>query len=125
MIYEYKCRGCGARQELLQRHPHGFDTYCTVCSTTTHWGRVYSLAIKPMMHEHFNHAVGRTISDMGQFRDALKVASEHAYDATGIEHRFVPNEGPESVGATGEGIYESNVQRSRRGEPLLPEIDSI
>jgi hypothetical protein len=80
-----------------------------------------------MMHEHFNHTLGKPVSDMNQFTRELRVAGEAAEERTGIPHRYAPVEYGDAaaVGATGEGIYESNVERSRRGEPLLPTIDSV
>lgn len=76
------------------------------------------------MHEHFNHTVNRPISSMTQFRDELRRQSEVATERTGIEHSYAPVEWGDAaaVGATNEGIEESNRVRAERGEPLLPTI---
>ena len=98
---------------------------CDVCEETRLFSRVFSAPfVKPMMHEHYNNAVGKPISDMGQFKEELKKSSEAAWKHSGIEHDFQPREmgDHEGIGATGEGVYESNKVRSRKGEVLLPEI---
>lgn len=124
--YEYKCVNCGARR-VTATHSSGeliFRQDCPSCGVTSRAKRVFSFAFKPIMHEHFNHTIGRPISDMKQFRSELDRASDEASRTTGIEHRYKPVEWGDAaaVGATNEGIHESNVIRSRNGEPLLPEI---
>lgn len=42
------------------------------------------------MQEHFNHSVNKPISDMKQYRDQLKRASDAATESTGIPHNFQP-----------------------------------
>lgn len=76
------------------------------------------------MQEHFNNAVGAPVSDMGRFKALLRQRSDEATERTGIEHRFVPVDMHDSqaVGATNEGIHETNIKRSRIGAPLLPEV---
>lgn len=49
-----------------------------------------SVNFAPVMHSHFNHSVGKPISDMKQFTDALKRKSDEATERTGIPHNFVP-----------------------------------
>jgi hypothetical protein len=76
------------------------------------------------MQEHFNHSVMEPVSSMRGYTDILKRRSEEAFLHTGIEHDFKPLEwgDAQAFGATNEGIHESNVERSRIGAPLLPEI---
>lgn len=122
-MYEYRCTGCRdtTTLDVRVRLP---ELPCVTCGTKTTHKRVFSFTVQPMMHEHWNKAVGAPISDMGQFRRELKRRSEEATEHTGIEHSYVPVEHGDAaaVGATNEGIDESNRIRSKLGEPLLPEI---
>lgn len=122
-LYEYKCRECGTPTTLASRVENP-DLPCRTCGEITRHRRVFGFALKPMMHEHYNKAVGKPISDMHRFEAELRKKSDLASEHTGIEHRFVPVEYGDAaaVGATNEGIDESNRIRSMRGEPLLPEI---
>lgn len=123
-MYEYKCPECGGRRKSHQRgNKLMFKQPCD-CGYEGFFKRVFGFALKPIMHEHFNHTVGKPISDMKQMRSELDRASDEATRQTGIEHRFRPVEYGDAaaVGATAEGIHEANVIRSRNGDPLLPEI---
>lgn len=126
--YDYKCVECGARVEREFREA----TFIAKCGSsqcqdsTAMFKRVFSRPnIKPMMHEHFNSSVGRPISDMNQYREVLKRTSDEMSEHADIEHNFQPLEygDHQAFGATGEGIYESNVTRSREGNEILPLID--
>jgi len=125
VIYEYRCPKCRA----LTTSTHRGDRLHEPCGACGHspLHRKFSVAVKPMMHEHFNKAVGKPISSMRQFKDELKAASEKATEETGIPHNYVPVEygDREAFGATGEGIYERNVRRSKVGLPPLPTNDSV
>lgn len=125
--YDYKCTECGIRVE----RDFNEATFVAQCDSvecefeTRLFKKVFSKPfIKPMLHSHFNQSVGREISDMGQYKEVLKRQTDYANETTGIEHNFQPLEygDHQAFGATGEGIYESNVIRSRKGEDLLPEI---
>lgn len=126
MIYEYKCLDCD-NHVTSQTRGDKLEAWCPHCpDDKLHWfQRVWSISVKPMMHEHFNHTLGKPIGDMNRFATELRIAGEKAEEQTGIPHRYAPLEygDHEAFGATGEGIYESNVDRSRRGEPLLPLIE--
>lgn len=54
--------------------------------------RKFSFTAPRLFVPHFNHSVGRYVTSDADFRDALKQASEQAYDNTGIEHNYVPVE---------------------------------
>jgi hypothetical protein len=124
MIYEYKCPVCSNAIVTGHRDDRFYAT-CDACGFEGDFKRVFAVNIKPPMHEHFNHAVGKPISDMKQFRDELRRKSDLASEQTGIEHRYAPIDmnDRETLGVTGDGIDESNRLRERRGEPLLPAID--
>lgn len=125
MIYEYKCPRCYHRVTSTQRGDR-LAARCSKCGDGGPLHRVFSVNMKPMMHEHFNDTLGAPISDFNRFKTELRIKGEKATEETGIEHRYAPVEWGDAaaVGATNEGIHESNVERSRRGEPLLPEVPS-
>lgn len=122
-MYEYKCPVCGTRAVSGDRS-NRLATFCLTCEGMVEYRRVFSFSAPQVMHEHFNRTVGKPISDMKQFARELSKQSDLATERTGIEHRYVPVEAGDAaaVGATNEGIAESNRVRASRGEPLLPEI---
>jgi len=122
--YDYKCVECSHVHEEDFRESM-FLKPCESCDKVTMHKRVFHMpAIKPMMHEHFNQSVGKPISDMHQYREVLKRTSDEHANELGMDVNYQPIDmgDPESMKATGEGIYESNVTRSREGNPLLREI---
>lgn len=127
-LYEYKCTECGTHADSEIR-TNSMQAMCTTCgpprgytAVVTTWKRVWSVSFAPVMQEHFNRTLGKPVSDMKRFRDELRAAGNKATDETGIPHRYEPVDmsDHEGLGVTGEGLYESNVERSKRGEPLLP-----
>lgn len=127
IMYDYKCpvATCNYTTRSPERG-NRLQQACPKCNYPV-LHRVFGFAYRPMMHEHMNSTVGAPISSMRQFEDALKRRSEEATLNTGMEHRYVPVEPGDAaaLGVTNEGIYESNVHRSRVGEPLLPEIPGV
>jgi len=96
-VYEFRCPNCGA---AVTRHwsihdDTDRDLYnsgavaCTECSHG-HLRRRFTFAPAPVMHEHWNHSVGKPVSSMRQFKDDLARASERQSEVTGMEHRYVP-----------------------------------
>lgn len=124
MLYHYRCTHCGTEATATHRGDR-LHRVCSGCGSIEPLRRVLGFAHKRSMPEHFNHAVGRPVSSERQFADDLKRASERATIETGIEHNYKPVEwgDKEALGVTGAGIAESNSIRSKRGEPLLPEIE--
>lgn len=128
--YEYRCDQCAhlttVTKPLNEHHTirPTFMADCPVCRHLTTFKRRFSFTFQPPMAEHFNTTVNKPISSMRQFRDELKRASAEATERTGIEHDYQPVEwgDTEALGVTNEGIDESNINRSRNGDPLLPEI---
>lgn len=68
--------------------------------------RVYSFAAAPVMHEHFNHSVGKVISDMRQFKSQLARKSEEDSERRGMKIDYQPVDltDRQSLGVTDEGI---------------------
>lgn len=125
--WDYKCTDCG----LLVEMDFNEATFVGQCDSvecefeTRLFKKVFRApTIKPMMHEHFNSAVGKPISDMRKFKSELSRQSDEQSEQRGMDIKYAPLEygDHQAFKATGEGIYESNVIRSRKGEVLLPEI---
>ena len=123
MLYTYRCGNCGAEVVSTQRGDR-LARVCAGCGSTEPLRRVFGFALKPAMAPHFNNALGRYVTSDRDFGDGLKRASETASITTGIEHDYKPLEWGDhaAFGATNEGIHESNIERSKRGAPLLPDI---
>lgn len=124
-IYEYRCPECATRVTSTSR-ANTLPGPCHACAFPGPLRRVFSFAFKPIMHSHFNNTVGKPISDIKQFRSELSRKSDEATEQTGIPHNFQPIEAGDhaALGATNEGIGESNVRRRERGESLLPDVGS-
>lgn len=91
-IYEFESP-CGAT--LSTCRPMTANTQsktCPCCNLEAR--RIYSNFSFHRFPEHFNPAVGKTVSSQQGFKDDLKRASEEATRNTGIEHNFVPMEMP-------------------------------
>lgn len=85
MIYEYLCDEA-PHLPLLTDYPA--DTIPCPCGGTAR--RRWSVSFHRSMPEHFNHSVGRYVSNESDFSDALKQKSEEATEKTGIPHNFAP-----------------------------------
>lgn len=122
--YEYKCPVATCDYTTTsETRTNRLQEACPRCNYSP-LHRVFGFAHKPAMQEHFNNTVGKPVSSMRQFNDELKRKSDEATKYTGMEHRYAPLEYGDAAafGATNEGIHESNVERSRLGMPLLPEV---
>lgn len=121
-MYQYRCPECRTTKNSMIRD-NRLPQSCENCGHEP-LHRVFGFSTPPMMHEHFNHSVGKPISSMRQYRDELARKSEEASEYTGIEHSYAPIEPGDAAaaGATNEGIDEANAVRSRTGQPLLPEV---
>lgn len=121
--YDYKCMTCGhiiekPWRETMFLHP------CVRCEDTRMFKRVYrSFTFKPDVPEHFNYSVGQGVRSNRHFREILKRTSEEHSEMLNMDVNYQPIDLQDqaATGATGEGIYESNVTRSKRGQPLLSE----
>lgn len=112
-LYEFMCRTCGNRDTTMEQLQTLGE--CPECGVGE-MKRKYSFAQKPMMQEHFNHTVGKRISDMKQFKDELKRGDEHYHSYTGIERRSAPIDFRD-VKVTSEGLDSTNRERAKRGLP--------
>lgn len=122
MIYTYRCE-CGA-ETYSTKQGDRLNQMCRSCARPGPLKRVWGFAYKQPMQPHWNNTLGRGVSGMREFNDGLKRASDEATARTGIPHNYQPVEwgDKQALGVTGEGIAESNAIRSKRGEPLLPEL---
>ncbi len=87
-MYEYRCKAC-------KRHwddDYGMESEpCPICDAAE-VVRVYSVnvdrsAFRPFS-AHYNPNLGRRISSESEMKEAMKAASAHASEATGIAHDF-------------------------------------
>lgn len=126
-IYEYKCPYCNYRVPSLERADKLHVEECPSCGFSGDYKRVFGFAMKPIMHEHFNRSVQKPISSMKQYADELKRKSDEESARDGMERRYVPVDlgDPGAIGVSNEGIHESNIERAKNGDPLLPEIPGV
>lgn len=124
--YDYRCIECGWVHEEEFRETMFLKPCEGACDgeVSMHKRLYTAFYHKPMMPDHFNHAVGAPISSMRQFKDRLNQKSDEHANELGMDVNYQPVDmgDPASVQATGEKIYETNVKRSRDGDPLLREI---
>jgi Zn ribbon nucleic-acid-binding protein len=123
MIYEYKCPACGQR-EMDPERADRLHRACVRCGHSP-LHRRFSISVRPSMQEHFNPTVGRHVSSMRQFEDALKQESENYTLRTGIEAKFVPHDphDAKALGVTHEGLDATNRVRVAQGlRPVEPKL---
>ena len=110
--YLYRCRGCGVHGEKWQRHTEEPLVDCPDCQSPS-LRRVYSFAMAAVMHEHFDHTVGKVISDPRQFTEELNRAAEKESERTGRKVNYVPVDlgDRESLRVTEEGM-DSTLRRN-------------
>jgi len=87
-VYLYRCRACQVLGEKFQHHTDDPLSDCPECGRPM-LRRVYSLNFTSVTHEHFNHTVGKMISDRKQFERELKLASDKATERTGSQVNYV------------------------------------
>jgi|TARA_R110000824_G_scaffold45443_3_gene131406 putative FmdB family regulatory protein len=111
-VYLYRCRGCGTHGQKWQKHTEDPMVKCPECRAPT-LRRVFSFAMKAMMHEHFDQTVGKVISDPKQFKEELRRASEKETERTGRKVNYVPVDlnDKESLRVTEEGM-DSTLRRN-------------
>jgi hypothetical protein len=79
--------------------------------------RVWSVRFGSVLHEHYNHSVGKPISSHRQYADELKRLSEQQTERTGIPHNYVPVDlsDTRACGVTDEGLEETARRRHDAG----------
>lgn len=102
MMYEYRCLGCG--QTIL--HDFALDRVSGTPCCGRVGQRIWSVSFHRPMPPHFNHSVGRYVSNETKFSDALKEKAEEATAKTGIPHDYKPVDirDRETLGVTEEGL---------------------
>ena len=116
-VYLYRCRECGVHGEKWQRHTEEPLVDCPECDADA-LKRVYSFAMKAIMHEHFDPTVGKVISDPRQFKEELSRASEKESERTGRNVNYVPVDlsDKESLRVTDEGLDSTMRRKTQTGE---------
>ena len=121
IIFEYKCPECGHR---VISHVRGdrLEADCDHCDpdgpVPRVFRRVFSVSVQRPMQEHFNHTVGKPISDPKQFARELRLKGEQYTAETGIPTNYQPVDmrDKEALGVTDAGLDETRRrQRNREG----------
>jgi len=104
-IYEYRCQTCNATM-LTGFRGDRYTGDCPDCDSTGPHHRMFSIAVKPAMQEHFNQTTSSYISSMPQFRNELSRKQDEYMTRTGMEAKYVPVDMADmaAVGATEEGL---------------------
>ena len=116
-VYLYRCHECGVHGEKWQRHTDDHLLTCPECDADA-LKRVYSFAMRAIMHEHFDHTVGKVISDPRQFKEELSRASEKEAERTGRKVNYVPVDlgDRESLRVTEEGMDSTMRRKTETGQ---------
>ena len=91
--YEYRCEcrvkhiTCDPDDSTKQLYDSK-QMFCESCAAV--FRRRFGFSTPAMMHEHYNPALGRTVSSRREMREAAKMASERATERTGIFHDYQP-----------------------------------
>ena len=74
--------------------------------------------MQPVMHEHFNHSVGKPISDRRQFAAELRRKSEEMTERTGTPHNYVAVDLGDKTGlnVTDEGMDSTLRRQTETGQ---------
>lgn len=89
MLYEFKCPECGTTV-LTNERGDRLNRVCRQCGFRGPLVRVFAVSLHRPMMPHFNTSVGREITSMRGFKDALAQKSEDYTRTTGIEANFQP-----------------------------------
>ena len=116
-VYLYRCHECGVHGEKWQRHTEEPLVDCPECQSPS-LRRVYSFAMAAVMHEHFDHTVGKVISDPRQFTEELNRAAEKESERTGRKVNYVPVDlgDRESLRVTEEGMDSTMRRKTETGQ---------
>lgn len=116
-VYLYRCRGCQTHGEKFQHHNDDPMLDCPDCGKPM-LRRVYSFKPAKVMHEHFNHTVGKVISDKKQFAAELDRKSAEMTERTGTPHNYVPVDlsDKESLRVSDEGMDSTLRRQTETGQ---------
>lgn len=89
MMYEYRCVDCDWR-DLSQHRGDRLNRVCRGCGHVGPLVRVFAVNLARPMMPHFNASVGKEVTSMRGFRDALAAKSEEYTRTTGIEVNYQP-----------------------------------
>lgn len=86
MIYEYRCRGCGARRESTTTD----DIQPCSCGGLSRrdWSSVQFG--QSAFTSHYNYSVGCHVNTRREFEDALKRKADNNSEQTGTLHEYSP-----------------------------------
>ena len=116
-VYSYRCGSCESLGEKWQHHTDDHLLTCPECGVDA-LKRVFSFKMQPIMHEHFNHTVGKPISDRKQFQRELDHAADKETERTGRQVNYVPVDmnDREGLRVTDEGMDSTLRRKTKTGE---------
>ena len=84
--YEYRCDNCG---DFLTQYPIGQAPDIEICAGCgAECRRRYTIFMKEVMHEHWNHSAQAPVSSVRQHNEMLKKQSDEASERLGMDHNF-------------------------------------
>jgi len=89
-LYEYRCRNCDLKHLAhlsIRQYEDAMFPNCPVCNKEMR--RDWNLQIAPVMQEQWAPPIGKAVSNMNQFNDALKIKSEEASARLGYDVNYV------------------------------------
>lgn len=101
MRYEYRCTECGGLSYTHDRADR-IETLCCLSEGR----RVFGFAFNKPMPAHYNHSIGKYVTNERGFLDGLKSQSEAIEARTGVPTNLVPIDVSDrkACGVTDDGI---------------------
>lgn len=118
--YDYKCDECSA---IHREHcsPDAdikarLDQNTTPCTCGGTYHRVFGFGMVPVMQEHYNHTVGKTISSMREMKDELKRNADAQMARDGIPRSYAPVDHRDLMAAAMEEFGDDGLQSQHDGQ---------
>jgi DNA-directed RNA polymerase subunit RPC12/RpoP len=106
--YAYRCTVCGKPHGSQSRSPHP----CPFCGASAR--RLWSFNARPSMPDHFNHSLGRYVTNQRDLGDGFKRASDEASERMGIEHNFQPIDRADMADPSAHGVTDEGLEHTRQ-----------
>lgn len=107
--FQYKCAQCQVIFTTLSRTD---IPPCPVCEQQA--TRDYVFQFKPDIPEHFNHSIGRYVTNERELRDAIKRQSDEASERNGIETNLEYLTRADMADPSAHGVTDEGLESTRR-----------
>jgi predicted nucleic acid-binding Zn-ribbon protein len=107
--YQYRCDGCGS---LFTTESREITVPCPVCGLRPK--RVWAFTHSPSMQEHFNHSIGKYVSNKRDFYDGLKRQSDDSSERMGMDVDLQPLSPSDMAEASSHGVTEEGLDVTRQ-----------